>query len=177
MISRRKICLRGVESRLLAGNSLPPTNATRRDFTYLNCWGFRSGNKSKKERRLTQRVGFNKKWGNVMFKKLVVVAQFMPLFFSCSAFAENDLNDAKMPGDDATAPKEVMTSPRIRKWYAGGTVGIADLDGFQFNDTLAQNYYSSIGYHWTGSSSWLGLKEAQIHVGYRMLEFMNIELG
>lgn len=110
-----------------------------------------------------------------MLRRLLLL-QFVLLLFPCSACAEHHLDDA-ITQDDTTTPEIVKDSPRIKKWYAGANVGIADLENFQFDDKPVRNYYNSIGYYSTGSSSWLCMQQGKIYAGYRMLDFMNVELG
>ncbi len=82
---------------------------------------------------------------------------------------------------DAMAAEEVTTAPKVEKWYAGGTVGIAYLRGW--DPTVMDSYYQSLGY--TNISGWFGAwsnsnraaGEVKIYAGYRPRDFLDVEIG
>ena len=80
------------------------------------------------------------------------------------------------------AAEEVNTASSVEKWYAGGSVGIAYLRGW--DPTAMDSYYQSLGY--TNISGWFGAwstnsnraaSEVKVYAGYRPRDFLDVEVG
>jgi hypothetical protein len=94
--------------------------------------------------------------------------------YSGFANAEIDLDNGKKPAD-LTAPEMSMSASPFKKWYVGGVFGLATMPAFETKPIY--DYYASKGYYWDGSSSPLFMEEGKIYLGYRLLEFMDVEGG
>jgi len=92
---------------------------------------------------------------------------FMLLVFPCCAFADTNENATNIQVNPKES-EEAKTLPPIKKWYAGGGSGIAELEHFDLDTDPVHDYYNSLGYYNTGGSSGLFMVEVKIYVGYRM---------
>lgn len=104
-----------------------------------------------------------------------------------SASAETDFNTTDKTAD-AVTKEEGRLIPTSRNWYAGGAIGLSYLTGWD-RDHLSDAYYKSQGYGFyediphgvlseiiTSASekySW----EGKIYGGYKLLNYMDIEMG
>lgn len=118
--------------------------------------------------------------------QMYLAAIFASLAFSGFAFAEI-APDTETKQGDAMSPKESI-SRAVKKSYAGGTVGFGVLNGW--SRTPVDDYYNSINYYHDHANGWLNIgdyiyqeywktlmTEGKIFVGYRLLSFMDVELG
>lgn len=71
---------------------------------------------------------------------------------------------------------EVRTIPPVMKWYAGGGLGFADMNRW-WNTQPVDDYYRSQGYFHTGGSFLNLMDEGKIYTGYRLRDYMDVELG
>jgi hypothetical protein len=104
---------------------------------------------------------------------------------SGSAFAEADSNSATNVG--ATSTENARVIPAARNWYAGGAIGLSYLTGW--DDASVTYMYASNGYRVETHSETLFLfdisKEAyeltswegKIYGGYRLLDYLDLEIG
>lgn len=97
----------------------------------------------------------------------VPAALLLLLLFSGCVFAE---------GDPDTAPADAVSStPPVEKWYIG--IGFGFGSATEPNWTVVDNYYGSQGYLATGGSGLGIMSGLNIYGGYRLREFLDIELG
>ncbi len=90
---------------------------------------------------------------------------FVLSVFSISAYAE----------DVPFSASQTTNVPKIKKWYFGGALGLADMGGWDAKPN--RDYYNSLGYYHTGGSSWLFMAEVKFYGGYRMRDYMDVEMG
>ncbi len=83
---------------------------------------------------------------------------------------------------EAMAAEEVNTVPPVDRWYAGGSIGVAYLRGW--DPSAMDSYYQSRGYVNVGGlfGAWMmdtrkAAGEVKVYGGYRPLDFMDVEVG
>ncbi len=117
----------------------------------------------------------------------VLLFPLLWIVFISSAYAEAESNSAAEPVDATSM--EVKTAPAIRKWYAGGAIGLAVLTGGRDTTPASDAYYKTYGYSNRARipHGWFGQMftdlydavafEGKIYGGYRLLDFLDVELG
>lgn len=107
--------------------------------------------------------------------RLVILFSLLWAVMVNFAHAEVDLGQSSKPADAMSAEGDRVV-PVPSKWYAGFTVGIGRLAGWDMRPV--DSYYRSVGYeNWDESMSDKALRELKIYAANRVRDTLDVEFG